>query len=555
MIKMVLSVLSTVLGFVGALAILLWGMDLLSSGVQKGAGDKLQKLFNIVSGNRFTAVLTGLLITSIIQSSGATTVMVVSFVNAQILTLKQAIGIIFGANIGTTVTAWIISLFGFSFKISAFAVPLIGIGFFIKSLKKTNINELGDIILGFGMLFLGLDFLSSTLTLNADQVWFIHKITEFGFWGIILGVIIGMFVTMLLHSSSAFTAIVLTMASQGLLDWQFSAALILGSNIGTTADSLLAAGKANTNGKRVAAVHVGFNFVGTLIALCFFKPFLALVDLIVPGAPADDITNHLAMLHTVFNTVTTLIFLPFVDQIASLVTKLIKEPKSEKVTEKHYKFPIIVSKNRKAVEIYIMQIEKEVAIMSAKVMDMLQQIFTTLNGSGTKTIDGLSEDIVAEEKFIDEMNEAISSFLMQCYRMEGSNSAAQRKIDSLLQITSGVEGLSDECASIVHSLKKYVHDTPDHKPSSYERLTPYLQQVEDFFTYICQRLSVPFELEDREITLKMEENIDNTKKELKKLACHRIEDGKNVKTELHFIDIVRHIERAGDCIYGIANVL
>ena len=302
---MFLSIFSTVFNFAGALALLLWGMDLLSSGIQKGAGNKLEKLLKVVSGNRFTAVLTGIMVTGIIQSSSATTVMVVSFVNAQILSLTQAIGIIFGANIGTTVTAWIVSLLGFSFKISAFAIPLIGIGFFVKSLKKHKIKDFGDMILGFGLLFFGLDLLGDTLYLDPESVHFINQITDWGVWGIGVGVLIGAALTALIHSSSAFTAIVLTMAASGSLNWELSAALILGSNIGTTIDAVLASIGASINAKRAALVHVGFNIIGTIIALIFFKPFLSLVDLIVPGIPTSNITTHIAMLHTVFNTCAT----------------------------------------------------------------------------------------------------------------------------------------------------------------------------------------------------------------------------------------------------------
>lgn len=550
---MILTIVSVVLNFVGALAMLLWGMDLLSAGIQKGAGNKLQKLLSFVSGNRFTAVLTGLFVTSIIQSSSATTVMVVSFVNAQILSLTQAIGIIFGANIGTTVTAWIVSFLGFSFKISAFAIPLIGIGFFAKTLNKYKIKDFGDMILGFGLLFLGLDLLGDTLSLNAESVSFINKITDFGYFGIILGIFLGAALTALIHSSSAMTAIVLTMAASGSLNWQLSAALVLGSNIGTTIDAVLSSLGATTNAKRAAAVHVGFNICGTILAICFFKPFLSLVDLIVPNTPEANITNHIAMLHTVFNVCATIVFIPFVNKIAKLVSKLIKEPKS--LEEEHYKLPVVISKKQSNVELFIMLIEKEIAIMAAKVMNMFDEIFNTLKGYDKKTIEEIAEKMFKQEDYIDEMNEAISSFLMECHRMDGISINNQIKINKLLQIVSRIEDLSDECASIAHSLKKYVMDNSDNKTSSYEKLLPYVAQVEEFFDYISQHLSFGLTLEEKKISTQMEESIDNTKKELKKLACHRIEDGKDVKTELHYIDIVRHIERAGDCVYGIVRSL
>lgn len=554
---MILSIISIIFNFFGALALLLWGMDLLSSGIQKGAGNKLQKLLSVVSGNRFTAVFTGLLVTSIIQSSSATTVMVVSFVNAQILSLTQAIGIIFGANIGTTVTAWIVSFLGFSFSVSAFAIPLIGIGFFLKSLKKSKIKNFSDLFLGFGMLFLGLDLLGDTLSLNPESVSFINSITDWGFLGIIVGVLIGAVLTGLIHSSSAFTAIILTMAAAGSINWKLSAALVLGSNIGTTIDAVLSSIGASTNAKRAAAVHVGFNICGTIIAVICFNPFLSLVDLIVPGTPESNITNHIAMLHTVFNTCSTIIFLPFVNQIAMLVSKLIKEPKSQ--VEKKYKLPLIITQNRYTIDSYILQIEKEIALMSAKTMTMLDEIYTALKGFDLNSIENISSQVLEQEDYIDQMNEAISDFLMNCYQMNDVSEHNKAKISKLIQITAEIEDLSDECASIVHVLQKYILTSDQRKSSSYEKLLPFVDQVKEFFDYISQHLSFGLSYtlssEEKRLSVKMEESIDTTKKQLKKLARQRIENGKDVKSELHYIDLVRHIERAGDNVYKIAQTL
>ena len=554
---MILSIISIIFNFVGALALLLWGMDLLSSGIQKGAGNKLQKLLSVVSGNRVTAVFTGLLVTGIIQSSSATTVMVVSFVNAQILSLTQAIGIIFGANIGTTVTAWIVSFLGFSFSVSAFAIPLIGIGFFLKSLKKSKIKNFSDLFLGFGMLFLGLDLLGDTLSLNPESVSFINSITDWGFLGIIVGVLIGAVLTGLIHSSSAFTAIILTMAAAGSINWKLSAALVLGSNIGTTIDAVLSSIGASTNAKRAAAVHVGFNICGTIIAIICFNPFLSLVDLIVPGTPESNITNHIAMLHTVFNTCSTLIFLPFVNQIAMLVSKLIKEPKSQ--VEKKYKLPLIITQNRYTIDSYILQIEKEIALMSAKTMTMLDEIYTALKGFDLNSIENISSQVLEQEEYIDQMNEAISDFLMNCYQMNDVSEHNKAKISKLIQITAEIEDLSDECASIIHVLQKYILTSDQRKSSSYEKLLPFVDQVKDFFDYISQHLSFGLSYtlssEEKRLSVKMEESIDTTKKQLKKLARQRIENGKDVKSELHYIDLVRHIERAGDNVYKIAQTL
>ena len=204
---MILNIFAQVFGFIGSLCLLLFGMNMLSDGIQKGAGSNLQKLFGKIAGNRFTAVLTGIGVTAIIQSSGATTVMVVSFVNAEMLTLKQAIGVIFGANIGTTVTAWIVSLFGFSFSIADAAIPLFGIGFLLKRMKKFKIHNFADCFMGFAILFMGLDLLQKTLTLSSESAAVLQHLTNLGIGGLLLGVFIGAAVTALIHSSSAMTAI------------------------------------------------------------------------------------------------------------------------------------------------------------------------------------------------------------------------------------------------------------------------------------------------------------------------------------------------------------
>ena len=550
---MILSVVTSIFNFFGALALLLWGMDLLSAGIQKGAGDKLQKLLSVVSGNRFTAVLTGLFVTAVIQSSSATTVMVVSFVNAQILSLTQAIGIIFGANIGTTVTAWIVSLLGFSFKISVVAIPLIGIGFFMNGMKKSKLKDFGDMIVGFGLLFLGLDLLGDTLTLSPESVGFINGISNYGFFGIILGVLIGTGLTALIHSSSAFTAIVLTMAANGLLTWEFSAALVLGSNIGTTIDAILASLGATTNAKRTALVHVLFNICGTILAIIFLKPLLNLVDFIVPNVPEANITTHIAMLHTVFNVCSAIVFLPFVNQIAVLVTKLIKDPPVSE--EEHYKVPVIITKKQNTIDVYVVQIEREISRMTAKVMSMLDTVHDALVGYDEKTTEEDYEQLIKAEAYIDEMNEAISNFLMECFHMADTDSPIQKKIEKLLQVTNSVEDLSDECATILYKLKKYILENSNHKSSSYEKLLPYMNQVKDFFDYVNQHLAIGLTSQERQLSVEMENNIDKTKRELKKLARYRIQEGKDVKSELHYIDIVRHLEKAGDCVFGIVKSL
>lgn len=551
---MFLNIIGQIFGFIGSLCLLLFGMNMLSDGIQKGAGSNLQKMLGKITGNRFAAVLTGIGVTAVIQSSGATTVMVVSFVNAEILTLTQAIGVIFGANIGTTVTAWIVSFFGFSFSISAAAIPLFGLGFILKYFKQFKIHNFADCFMGFALLFMGLGLLKDTLSLSPSSVAFLQKFDSIGIAGILLGVFIGAFVTALIHSSSAMTAIVLTMAANGSLSWELSAAIVLGSNIGSTIDAVMSSFGASVNARRTALVHVGFNVAGTLIALLVFKPFLALVDLIVPGIPSQNITTHIAMLHTIFNLCATLIFIPFVDHIASLAKKIIKDNRTEE--NEHYKLPAILPYSHVSADLYSFQIQKEITKMSIKVMEMFDCITNTLTNE--KNIEEENKTVNAIENYVDEMNIAITGFLQKCSRLPTANSTDRNNFARLIQITDNLENLSDECSSIMHTIGKffsaYDDSDKDIKPKRTKEISDYLEMVRIFYEQICIYLSTGISSEERLNAEIIEQKIDDKKKTLRRLSRKRIENGSDVKIELNYIDLVRKIEKAGDCAFSIVQV-
>lgn len=555
---MILNIVGQVFGFVGSLCLLLFGMNMLSDGIQKGAGSNLQKLLGKIAGNRFTAVLTGIGVTAIIQSSGATTVMVVSFVNAEMLTLRQAIGVIFGANIGTTVTAWIVSLFGFSFSIADAAIPLFGIGFLLKRLKRFKIHNFADCFMGFAILFMGLDLLQKTLTLSPESAEFLRRLTDFGIGGLLIGVFVGAFVTALIHSSSAMTAIVLTMAANNFLTWELSAAMVLGSNIGSTIDAVMSSFGASINAKRTALVHVLFNVVGTVIVLCVFKPFLGLVDMIVPGTPADNITTHIAMLHTIFNVCSTLIFLPFVDQIAFLATKIISS--SSKEDNSHYKFPAILPNSHVSADVYLFQIQKEISKMSAKIMEMFDIISNTLISVGKSPAEVDIEKSVSSvqqaEEYIDEMNEAITHFLQHVSRLPNANHDDRIHFYHLITITDSLESLSDENSSIMYTLKKYIEsESFNFLSDQTKKICGYLESVRLFYERVCVNFTIGMTGEQKYEYEKLEDEIDRTKKSLKYESRKRIETGSDVKAELAYIDLVRKIEKAGDCIYTIVQAI
>ncbi|MBR6081153.1 MAG: Na/Pi cotransporter family protein [Treponema sp.] len=543
---MIWNVISQIAGFIGALCLLLFGMNMLSNGIQKGAGSGLQKLLGKITGNRFYAVLTGIGVTAIIQSSGATTVMVVSFVNAEILTLEQAIGVIFGANIGTTVTAWIVSFFGFSFSIAAMAIPLFGLGYIIKYFKKFRIHNFAECFMGFALLFMGLGLLKESLELGPAAARLFTAINSWGIGGIFLGVLIGAIITALIHSSSAMTAIVLTMAANGSLSWELSAAIVLGSNIGSTVDAVMSSFGASVNARRTALVHVAFNVTGTVLALLIFKPFLQLIDFIVPLKPSENITTHIAMLHTVFNICATLLFIPFVNQIAIIARKVIKETSEEK--DEHYHLPAILPHSRISADLYSYQIQTEITKMSAKVMEMFDSVCNSF--VNPQKANEENDHVKYLENYIDEMNAAITEFLQKCSRLPNANHNDRQHFSSLLHVTDNLENLSDETCSLMHTVRKYVTDT-EYKTDSKRshEIMDYVESVRIFFEQTCVYFTIGSSAEERLSGEAIEQKIDRTKKELKKASRKRLESGADVKEELNYMDMVRKIERAGDCVY------
>ncbi|MDR0374974.1 MAG: Na/Pi cotransporter family protein [Treponema sp.] len=546
----------------GSLGLFLYGMKVMSDGIQQSAGERLQRVLTFMTGTRVTGVLTGFAVTAIIQSSSATTVMVVSFVNAGLLTLKQAIGVIMGANVGTTVTAWIVSLVGFSFNISAFALPAVGVGFIMTMLKWKR-KDLGTVLLGFGLLFMGLDFLTKSMPkFSTEQLEIIASFADHGFLSILLAVGIGMGVTLLVHSSSASTAIIITMGFQGLISYNFAASMILGANIGTTIDAALAAIGTKTSAKRAALVHVLFNVIGTVWALVFFHPLLALVDLVTPGVPAGAaLTVHLAMLHTIFNLINTILFLPFVNPFALLVSLIIKE-KNEPKELGHYKLEYKSGSIQDTPELNILRAEKEIRNMAALSASMYAQIGNALRAfhidmketDREQAVNALVKNLAEREQYADEMREELTHFLIECTRQQLSQ-YSEKKVSVLLGITTSLEELTDDCYGASLLLERSVKKDLVFKRKETEALTEYSGMVEQFLNLVETQWENPDgEARWREIE-ELESQINKTQNRLRKLGRKRIEAGENVKTELLFIDLARRIEKVGDYCYSISSAI
>ena len=551
---MSMRVVMGLLQLVGSLAFLLYGMKLMSDGVQKSAGERLQRALSVMTGNRFKGLLTGLFITMVIQSSGATTVMVVTFVNAGLLTLRQSVGVIFGANIGTTITAWIVSIFGFNFKISAFALPIFGAGFFLTLTKRSLNKNIGQALMGFGLLFLGLSMLSDSLSFKPEQLSRFSWIDDIQSWGALswaIAIIVGTLVTAILHSSSAFSAIVITMAYNGLIGWEFSAALILGSGIGSTIDAILAAFGTSADAKRAALIHVLFNVVGTVLVLIFYRPFLSLVEFLTPKSA--NIAIQISILQSAFKVISTIMFLPFTKQGIALCAKIIPDDKKGK--NNFYRLDFIESALVKEnVGAYIIRAEKEIKDMTDLATDMFDIIQIGLKKRDQSFIDEHMEEIVQMENYADQMHEQLTRYIVHIERM-AVNEKQMENLSLMLSIIGDLESMTDECLNIALLLKRAIEKNMSFETEDADQLIPYVELARQFLQFIHININKHLDADKLSMAEELEGQIDLYRKNLKRIARKRLEKGADVKAELLYIDIVRQIEKIGDRAFGIAEAL
>lgn len=545
-----MNVAQPILELVGSLGFLLYGMKLMSDGVQQSAGEKLQRALSVLTGNRFMSLLTGLIVTMIIQSSGATTVMVVTFVNAGLMTLTQSVGVIFGANIGTTITAWIVSIFGFNFKISAFAIPVFGLGYFLSILKKGAYKNWAEAIMGFGMLFLGLSGLSDVFT--PEQLGWLFKIQGSGVFAILFGFVIGIIITALLHSSSAFSAIVITMAYNGLVSWELAAAMTLGSNVGSTIDAILASMGTSADSRRAALIHVMFNVFGTVLALIFFKPFLEIVMFVTPGRENSNIAIRISMLHTVFKTLSTIIFLPLQNPIVRLTQLIIKDDKETE--SKTFKLEFTEFLGKESAPTHIIQAEKAIADMTDVVSDMFDKIQIGVTKRNVEFIERYKQESVDTENYVDQMHEQITHYLIKCQSLHITEKQLNH-ISGMIQIVDELENMSDSCYATLMLIYRSIEKKMKFLQEDMERLLPYLELVRQFLQFIRRNINNQITPEKLELARELEDGIDAFRKDLKKVARKRLEGGADVKSELLYIDVIRRIENIGDNCFNISENL
>ena len=554
----------------------LYGMNLMSSGLQKAAGDKLRGLLSSMTSTPFKGVMTGLGVTTVIQSSSATTVMVVSFVNAGLLTLAQAIGVIMGANIGTTVTAWMVSWLGFKADISLLAVPLMLFGFLFSNSKKSQRQNIGELIVGFCLLFLGLSFMKQSvpdLSETPQVLEFVRDWSGHGFGSVLIFLVFGTVLTLVLQSSSATMAITLIMLSMGWIPFDMACAMVLGENIGTTITANIAASIGNTQAKRAAMSHTIFNVFGVLWALIMFKPFLALVGNIIEafglpnpaaeGFSVDDPTSAastaalygLSMLHTLFNTINTLILIWFTKLIEKAVTWIVKAPKNQE--KEVFRLKYISAGPLATPELASEQALEEIIHFAQISKNGLEYAKEAVTESSTDKFEELRGKLVKYEEISDRIEYEIATFLNAVSEGDISEETS-KKIKAMYKIIGELESLGDSGETISRILsRKNIHKR-DFDQKTLKNLIGMADAVNGAYDAMIQNLEAARHgnLTDVSNAYNAEDRINNMRNNLRDAEIEDIESGnKQYVASVYYMDIVNELEKMGDFIINISQDL
>ncbi|MBR5810726.1 MAG: Na/Pi cotransporter family protein [Bacteroidales bacterium] len=560
----------------GALGMFLYGMNLMSSGLQKAAGDKLRGLLSAMTSNPFKGVLTGLGITTVIQSSSATTVMVVSFVNAGLLTLSQAIGVIMGANIGTTVTAWLVSWLGFKADISILAVPLMLVGFLCSNSKKSQRRNIGELVVGFSLLFLGLSFMKESvpdLNETPQVLEFVKAWSGYGFGSVLIFLVFGTVLTLVLQSSSATMAITLIMLSMGWIPFNMACAMVLGENIGTTITANIAASVGNTQAKRAAMSHTIFNVFGVIWALIFFRPFLALVGNVIelfglpnPAAEGFAVSAQdspdataalygLSMLHTLFNTFNTLILIWFTKLIEKAVVWIVKAPKNQE--QEVFRLKYISAGPLATPELATEQAFDEIIHFAQISKNGLAYAGAAIQESDPDKFEELRGKLVKYEEISDRIEYEIATFLNSVSAGDISEETSA-KIKAMYKIIGELESLGDSGESISRILsRKNIHKKAFDQ-DTLKKLDDMVSSVNDAYEAMIFNLKAAHkgDLEQISNAYNAEDRINNLRNNLREAEIEDIESsGKNYQTSVYYMDIVSELEKMGDFMINISQAL
>lgn len=559
------------LTLLGAIGLFLYGMKVMSEGLQKVAGDRMRSILSAMTRNRFMGVLTGTLITAIIQSSSASTVMVVSFVNAGLMTLVQSIGVIMGANVGTTMTSWIIALLGVKADISAYVMPLIAISLPLMFSSKSSYKSLSEFLLGVALLFLGLGMISANVPeLSPEQLEFLAGYSSMGFFSVMLFVGVGMVVTMIIQSSAATFAIVMVMALKGWIPFEMACAMVLGSNIGTTITPILASLGANIVAKKAAMAHFLFNFFGSIWTVVLFYPFCSLIVWITslfgqgdPSMPMSSFANvnsyevavsfGLSIFHTVFNIINLSVMIWFPNMFVKICDMFIRSSHKE---DEEFQLKFISRGLLHASELNIMQAQRETVVYAERVKRMIgmAQNLVHIKG-GTEDFNKLYTRIEKYEEISDRMEIEIANYLNKVMDARLSYEGKLR-VSSILSIVSEIESIADSCFNVAKTLvrKEEAHST--FTENIYKNIDIMFKYVDEAMTNMIIILKDVDNVRDAEVlrSHNKEREINNFRNLLRteNIECINKKDY-NYQSGIFYMDIVSEAEKVGDYIINVVE--
>jgi phosphate:Na+ symporter len=547
--------IGTILSILGSLGMFLFGMKIMSESLQKLSGERLRTVMRTMTGNRFAGIGTGFLVTCLVQSSSASTVMMVSFVNAGLLTLVESIGMIMGANIGTTTTFWLVSFFGFKVSISAIALPIMGLALPLLFARKVKLKNLGEFCMGFGLLFLGLMFLKDSvpdINKNPEMLEFIKDFTGHGIGSVLIFFVFGTILTIIVQSSSVAGAITLTMAYKGWIDYPTACAIILGENVGTTITANLAALGGNVQAKRAAFVHFIFNIIGVLWAIAIFVPFTNFVNSIIPGDAIDptNIPVNMAAFHTIFNVLNTSLLVGFIPQLARVAERIIKDRMTPQRDHVAYESPLVPHTG----ELNLAEAERDVERMGAITRELVTG-FVDLFQIPPDDMEERVKALKALEQESDRRAYETTSYLLRC-TSGGVSDATMAKVTSMLRVVAELEDICDCGYRLVLLAERKHRKQRQLPPETNKQVRDFSQLVLQFMDFYSSRLSSGVPVGDMETAYQLENLIDSFRKNLRRESMQRMRtSGDVVKAEMLYIDIINNMETIGNHSLNILQAL
>jgi len=557
-----MNTLSQILVLLGAMGLFLYGMMVMSSALQKVAGDKMRSFLAAMTSNPAKRVLTGMLITGIIQSSTATTVMVVSFVNAGLLTLLQAVGVIMGANIGTTFTAWLISFFGFTIDISSVSLPIVALGFIFMMFKSKKKKFIGEFLIGFALLFLALNFLKNAvpdLSQAPEALAFLQKWSSFGFWSVLIFVMVGSVLTIVLQSSTATVALTLVMCSNGWISFDVACAMVLGENIGTTITANIAAMVGNVSSKRAALAHTVFNMIGVTWVLIFYRPLLNVVSHMViwmgfasPFESSESVPYGISMLHTMFNLCNTMLLIGFSGVIVKIVTYVIKQRDSEEIFSlKHIHHGVLST-----AELSLEQSKREIVNFGKLAQTQFTCVKKLFEETDGDKFDELYAKIEQYEQTADKMDIEIGLYLNKVSKGELSELSGMR-IQAMYKIISELESLGDASFDMARILQRRKINSVQFDENLSGKVVHMFSLVDKALEVMISNLQTGYTgLENIQNAIYAEKDINEYRNQLREEHMRSLDDNKyHYLTGVIYVDLIAECERYGDFIINVSEAI